>query len=91
MLFGRLVVEGKMISVMLTLHYPKGLRGVPIATTTAPEVLRHFKTAVLEEWLSRIEQSSNEGEAMLNRLECQRLKSALSVFIPDDKDYGQEG
>lgn len=80
-----------MQTVMLTLHYPQGLRGLPIATTTDPEVLAHFKRVVLEEWQSRIEQSSDEGEAMLNRLEYQRLRAALSVFIPDEKDYGEEG
>jgi hypothetical protein len=80
-----------MQTVMLTLHYPQGLRGLPIATTTDPEVLQHFKKAVLQEWQSRIEESEDDGEAMLNRLEYQRLRAALSVFIPDDEDDGEEG
>jgi hypothetical protein len=73
-----------MATVMLTLHYPKGLRGLPIATTTDPEVLHHFKQAVLREWEERIDRSEDEAEAMLNRLEYHRLKAALSAFIPDD-------
>jgi len=78
-----------MISVMLTLHYPKGTKGVPIATTTDTAVLQHFKKAVLEEWQHMIDNSCDEAEAMLYRLEYQRLRTALSVFIPDRKDETQ--
>ena len=73
-----------MSTVMLTLHYPKGIKGVPIATTTDREVLRHFKCAVLQEWQCRIEASDDKGEALLYRLEYQRLRSALDIFIPEE-------
>lgn len=73
-----------MAIVMLTLHYPKGLKGIPIATTTDKDVLKHFKQVVLKEWERRIQESSDEGEAMLNRLEYERLKATLSIFIPED-------
>lgn len=74
-----------MPGIMLTLHYPKGLRGMPIATSTDPRVLRFFKRVVLEEWQHRIENSSDEGEAILDRLEYQRLKTALSIFISENE------
>jgi len=70
--------------VMLTLHYPKGMKGVPIATSTDMEVLRHFKCAVLQEWQHRIEVSGDKGEVLLYRLEYQRLRSALDIFIPEE-------
>ena len=73
-----------MSTVMLTLHYPKGMKGVPIATSTDREVLRHFKCAVLQEWQRRIEASGDKGEVLLYRLEYQRLRSALDIFIPEE-------
>ena len=73
-----------MTNVMLTLHYPKGLKGIPIATSTDPRVLRHFKDAVLKEWLGRANDASDEAVAMLARLEYERLKAALDLFIPED-------
>jgi len=67
------------------------MKGLPIATTTDTEVLLHFKLAVLKEWQQRIESSNDEGEAMLNRLEYQRLKKALSLFIQDEADEAETG
>ena len=72
-----------MAKAILTLQYPQGLRGLPIATTTNADALRFFKQCVLGAWQAKIEQAQDEGEAMLYRLEYQRLKTALSVFIPD--------
>jgi len=75
-----------MRDVMLTLHYPTGMKGIPVATTTDTGVLHHFKQAVLAEWQQRIDNSDDEAEAMLNRLEYQRLRTALALFIPDGED-----
>jgi len=73
-----------MITAILTLQYPKGLKGLPIATTSNIKTLRFFKRAVLEDWERKIEEASDECEAMLYRLEYQRLKSALDIFIPEE-------
>jgi hypothetical protein len=77
------------MSVRLTLHYPKGTKGVPIATTTDSDVLHYFKQVVLEEWEDKIDSAGDESEAMLHSLEYQRLRAALSVFIPDVEDETQ--
>lgn len=71
-----------MPNVMLTLHYPKGLRGLPIATTTDPNVLRHFKEVVLQEWEDRVEYAYDEVERMIQHQELQRLKNVLNIVIP---------
>lgn len=78
-----------MTGAILTLQYPKGLRGIPIATTTNITALRSFKHIVFEEWERKIEETDDEGEAMLCRLELQRLKTALNIFIRDE-DTGNE-
>ena len=75
-----------MPNVMLTLHYPKGLRGIPIATTTDPGVLRYFKNVVLKEWEERVNDAGDEAEAMIDRLEYHRLKNTLNIFIPEDNE-----
>ena len=79
-----------MISVILTLQYPKGLKGLPIATTNNISALRFFKQAVLEDWQKKIEEASDEGEELLFRLEYQRLKTALHVFIPEESSRDEE-
>jgi len=73
-----------MPAVVLTLHYPKGMRGLPIATTTDRELLRLFKEVVLDEWHQKIESSADEVEALINRLEYERLRKTLGVLIPDE-------
>lgn len=80
-----------MTGAILTLQYPRGLKGIPIATTTNIAALRSFKHIVLEEWGKRIQETDDEGEAMLYRLELQRLKTALNLFIPEeDSSYDRE-
>ena len=79
-----------MTSVILTLQYPKGLKGLPIATTSNPKALRFFKRTVLKEWERKIEGAGDEGEVMLYRLEYQRLKNALGIFIPDEDGSNDE-
>lgn len=73
-----------MTGAILTLQYPKGLKGIPIATTTNITALRAFKHIVLEEWAKRIQKTDDEGEAMLYRLEMKRLKTALNLFTPEE-------
>lgn len=77
-----------MSSVVLTLHYPRGIRGLPIATSTDLELLRHFKEVVLEEWRQRVETSGDEVEALINRLEYDRLSKVLTVLIPNGSGLG---
>jgi len=79
-----------MTTVVLTLQYPKGLKGLPIATTSNVVALRFFKRTVLEDWLRKIEEASDEGEELLFRLEYQRLKTALHVFIPEESNRDEE-
>lgn len=73
-----------MPNAILTLQYPKGLKGLPIATTSNITALRFFKRTVLEDWERKIQEASDEGEAMLYRLEYQRIKSAFDIFIPEE-------
>ena len=73
-----------MTGAILTLQYPKGLKGIPIATTTNIRALRSFKHIILEEWEKRIQETADEGEVILYRLELQRLKTALNIFIPEE-------
>ena len=79
-----------MTTVVLTLQYPKGLKGLPIATTSNVVALRFFKRTVLEDWLRKIEEASDEGEELLFRLEYQRLKTALHIFIPEESNRDEE-
>lgn len=78
-----------MAKAILTLQYPLGLKGLPIATTSNPEVLHLFKRYLLKEWESKIEQADDEGQAILYRLEYQRLKTALNIFIPEENSNSE--
>ena len=71
-----------MAQVILTLQIPRGGRGIPVATTSDPDVLRFFKEAVLREWEEKTE-INDEIESMLARLELDRLQKALDVLIPN--------
>lgn len=73
-----------MPTVILTLQYPKGLKGLPIATTSDITALHFFRRTVLEEWERKINETKDEGEAILCRLEYQRLKAALNLFVPEE-------
>ncbi len=79
-----------MSAVMLTLRYSKGTKWVHIATTSNVVALRFFKRTVLEDWLRKIEEASDEGKALLFRLEYQRLKTALHVFILEESSRDEE-
>ncbi len=46
-----------MPTAILTLQYPKGLKGLPIATTSDITALRFFKRTVLEEWERKIDET----------------------------------
>jgi len=79
-----------MATVILTLQLPRRGRGIPIATTANPEVLRVFKEAVLREWQAKAD-TTDEIEAMLACLELERLRRALDILIPDTAEgcYGK--
>jgi hypothetical protein len=79
-----------MPTAVLTLQYPKGLKGLPIATTSDLAALRFFKRTVLEEWGRKINQTKDPGEAILYRLEYQRLKAALNLFVPEEDSTNEE-
>lgn len=79
-----------MITAILSLQYPKGLKGLPIATTSNVAALRFFKRTVLEDWQRKVKEASDEGEAVLYRLEYQRLKTALHIFIPEENTRDEE-
>jgi hypothetical protein len=68
--------------VILTLQLPRGGRGIPIATTADMEVLRCFKRVVIQEWRMKSE-TGDDVEAMIARLELERVIKAFDVFIPD--------
>ncbi len=71
-----------MSTVILTLQLPRGGRGIPVATTTDPKVLRYFKEVVLREWAAKAD-TTDEIEAVLARLELERLQKALDTLIPN--------
>lgn len=79
-----------MTTVILTLQYPRGLKGLPIATTSNISALHFFKHTVLEDWQRKIKEASDESEALLYRLEYQRLKTALHIFIPEESSRDEE-
>jgi hypothetical protein len=57
-----------------------------VATTANQELLRLFKRAVLEEWGTKVETAEDEYEALIARLELDRLTRALGALIPDRPD-----
>ena len=73
-----------MSPVILTLQVPKGSRGIPVATTANADLLSRFRRVVLAESERRVYVSEDEVEALLARLELERLARALAVLIPDD-------
>jgi len=79
-----------MPTAILTLQYPKGLKGLPIATTSDITALRFFKRTVVEEWERKIDETKDAGEAILYRLEYQRLKAALNIFVPEEDNHSEE-
>ena len=89
-IFNPYVLETKMHQAILTLQYPRGLRGLPVATTSNPKILHFFKQSVLREWQERIGQATDEGEVALYQLEYQRLRAALNILIPDKDIYHEK-
>lgn len=77
-----------MASVASTLHYPRGVRGLPIATSTDLELLHYLKDVTLEEWRQRVETSRDELEALIDCLEYDRLIKVLTVLILNGNGAG---
>ena len=70
--------------VILTLQVPKGSRSIPVATTADWELLRQFRHVVLSEAQRKVDEASDEIEALLARLDLDRLQRALAALIPAD-------
>ena len=79
-----------MSDVILTLQVPRGGRGIPVATTADPGVLHHFRRIVLAEAQRKVDIAGDEVEALLARLEQERLIRALAVLIPVNDDHLQQ-
>lgn len=77
--------------VILTLQVPKGGRGIPVATTADVGLLLRFRAVVLAEAQRKVDVASDEVEALLARLELERLTRALAVLIPAEPDNPFEG
>jgi hypothetical protein len=75
-----------MSTVILTLQVPKGNRGIPVATTANAELLALFRQVVLTEAHRKVELAEDEIEALLARLELDRLQRALAALIPEGQD-----
>ncbi len=71
---------------VLTLHYPKGQKGIPIITTGNQELLRFFKKTILAEWRRRTDGAGDEIEAAISRAELDRLSRVLDLLIPDGEN-----
>ena len=69
-------------NVMLTLQVPMGGRGLPVVATASPDALQHFRRIVLAEAQRKVEEADDEIEALLARLEQERVTRALAVLIP---------
>ncbi len=78
------------MSLVLTLHYPKGAKGIPLYTSGNPRLLYLFKQIVLEEWQAKMDTAGDEVEALIARAEYDRLRRLLDVLIPDGEGDGQE-
>ncbi len=70
--------------VILTLQVPKGARGIPVATTTDVGLLLQFRAVVLAEAQRKVDAADDEYEALLTRLELERLTRALAALIPTE-------
>ena len=79
-----------MAQPILTLQVPKGGRGIPVATTANPALLRHCRSVVLDEWANKVDVAEDEIEALLARLELERITKALTVLIPGSGPDGDE-
>jgi hypothetical protein len=77
------------MSLVLTLHYPKGARGIPLYTSSNPHLLHVFKRYVLEEWRLKAETAQDDMEALIARAEYDRLKRLLNVLLPNGEGGGQ--
>jgi hypothetical protein len=80
-----------MSNAILTLQLPKGNRGIPVATTSNPDVLRAFRHAVIADAQSKLETAEDEVERLLAQLELERLMRALAVLIPESESFGLPG
>jgi hypothetical protein len=76
-------------AVILTLQVPRGDRGIPVVTTANADLLSCFRQVVLAEAQQKVEIAEDELEALLARLELDRLQRALAALIPEDIASGR--
>lgn len=74
------------------LRYGWGLKGIPIAQSGNPKLLRHCKQTLLTE-AERKTEISKQVDCVLGSIEEQeliKLRSVLELLIPDDSggEYG---
>ena len=69
----------------LALQYPDESlgRGIIVATTRDHDLLRKFKSAVLEEARRRCDSPQDEIVALMDRIEVERLERVFSILVPD--------
>ena len=79
-----------MSSVILTLQVPKGGRGIPVIATANQALLRQFRSVVLDEWANMVDGAEDEIEALLARLELERITKAFTVLIPEESPDADE-
>ena len=72
--------------VILTPQVPKGGRGIPVAPTADTGLLLQFRAVVLAEAQWKVDTAGDEVEALLARLELERLSRALAALIPAEAD-----
>lgn len=74
-----------MSNAILTLQVPRGSRGLAVVATADPDALHYFRRIVLAKAQRKVEEAGDEIEALLARLEQERIARALAVLIPGNK------
>ncbi len=69
-----------MLQPALTLQLPARRRLIPIATTTAPQIIRCFCAQVYEDYRTRVLQANDEVETAVYEAELSRLRSVFELL-----------
>ena len=78
------------LKVYLALHYPDAAlgRGVVVATSRDPDLMRRFKATVLEEATDRYHTAEDQVVMMMDRMELERLDRLLTLLVPASDEEG---
>ena len=78
------------LKVYLALHYPDAAlgRGVVVATSRDPDLMRQFKATVLEEATDRYHTAEDQVVMMMDRMELERLERLLTLLVPASDEEG---